>query len=132
MNGEEIKALRLAKGLTQSELGELCGVDKASVSKWEKRKNNPSGGALKVLSMLAAGDLVVSQVSPLEVKLLDQNVEVGRFRNREDYLTASLKHLLVHGRFLTLDDAGRGPEFKAAEDPAPFKAREKPDGGGNG
>ena len=33
--GDRIKLLREAKGLTQSELGKLCGVSKSAVSQWE-------------------------------------------------------------------------------------------------
>jgi transcriptional regulator with XRE-family HTH domain len=112
MNSEEIKRLRLSKKLTQEQLGELCGVEKASVSKWEKAKTQPSGSSRKILEQLASGDLVVTQVSDLELKLLDQNVETGGFADREEYLTASLKHLLVHGRFMDLER----PALKVAEE----------------
>lgn len=33
--GDRIKALREARGLTQTQLGELCGVSKSAVSQWE-------------------------------------------------------------------------------------------------
>lgn len=33
--GERIRALREARGLTQTQLGELCGVSKSAVSQWE-------------------------------------------------------------------------------------------------
>jgi transcriptional regulator with XRE-family HTH domain len=118
MKPHEIKDLRLAKKLTQSELGEICGVDKASVSKWEKGKNNPSGGALKILQQLRSGEIVVTELSDLEAKLLEQNVKIGGFASAEDYLTASLKHLLAHGEFMNIlpkkdTQAPRAPRKKA-------------------
>lgn len=125
MTGPEIKALRLARKLTQDGLGELCGVTKASVSRWENDKDTPRGSAMKILSQLASGDLVVSQVSELEVKLLDQNVEVGNFRNKEDYLTASLKHLLMHGKFMDME----GPRLRVADDETPSGVKEEGEGG---
>lgn len=33
--GDRIKLLREAQGLTQQQLGELCGVSKSAVSQWE-------------------------------------------------------------------------------------------------
>ena len=102
MKPDEIKDLRKKKKLTQAELGELCGVDKASVSKWEKGKNNPSGGALKILQQLQDGQLVITELSDLESKLLEQNVKIGGFKSSEEYLTASLKHLLQHGTFMSI------------------------------
>jgi transcriptional regulator with XRE-family HTH domain len=33
--GERIRQLRIARGMTQPELGELCGVSKSAVSQWE-------------------------------------------------------------------------------------------------
>ena len=39
--GEQLAALRKAKGLTQSELGERLGVSFQAVSKWERGENLP-------------------------------------------------------------------------------------------
>lgn len=33
--GDRIRALREARGLTQTQLGEYCGVSKSAVSQWE-------------------------------------------------------------------------------------------------
>lgn len=33
--GDRIRALREARGYTQTQLGELCGVSKSAVSQWE-------------------------------------------------------------------------------------------------
>lgn len=33
--GDRIRALREARGLTQTQLGEFCGVSKSAVSQWE-------------------------------------------------------------------------------------------------
>ena len=42
MIGERLRKLRKAKGLRQEELSEIIGVQKSTVSLYEKDKNNPS------------------------------------------------------------------------------------------
>lgn len=41
MNGNRLKDLRLSKGLTQSKLGKLLGVTKASICCYEKETRTP-------------------------------------------------------------------------------------------
>jgi transcriptional regulator with XRE-family HTH domain len=48
--GERVRKYRKLKGLTQEELGKLCNVTKASVSKWENAENMPETSTLNVLS----------------------------------------------------------------------------------
>ena len=38
---ENIKRIRKLKGLTQKELGELCGINEANIRKYEAGKQNP-------------------------------------------------------------------------------------------
>lgn len=99
MKPEEIRKLRKEKKLTQSDLGELCGVNKSAVSAWEKGLRNPSGAALLQLQRLLLGDSILLTISDIEGKLLDENVRQGGFRDREEYLTASLKHLIQYRSF---------------------------------
>ena len=52
---EEIKALRLANNLTQDQLGEMIGVQRAQISKLENGKSNITiGTLLKVMNALKA------------------------------------------------------------------------------
>jgi len=52
---EEIKALRISNNLTQDQLGELIGVQKAQISKLENGKSNITiGTLLKVMNALKA------------------------------------------------------------------------------
>lgn len=99
MKPEEIKHLRKQKKLTQTELGELCGVNKSSVSAWEKGLRNPSGSALLQLQRLQQGQSTLLTLSDIEIKLLEENIRQGGFRDCEDYLTASLKHLIQYRHF---------------------------------
>lgn len=49
--GEKIKTARIAKGMTQAELGELLGVQKSAVAKYEKgRVVNIKRSTLKKMS----------------------------------------------------------------------------------
>jgi len=52
MTCEEIKALRLRLGLTQTELGDVIGVYWGTVSRWEAGKMMPSTLALRALTEL--------------------------------------------------------------------------------
>ncbi|WP_232090134.1 XRE family transcriptional regulator [Aeromonas caviae] len=50
MKSERIKELRKKHGLTQQKLGELVGVNKASISQWEQGEYAPSGDNLVALA----------------------------------------------------------------------------------
>ncbi|MFM4647545.1 LexA family protein [Aeromonas bivalvium] len=50
MKSERIKELRKKHGLTQQKLGELIGVNKASISQWEQGEYAPSGDNLVALA----------------------------------------------------------------------------------
>jgi len=102
MEPSEIKALRLSKNLNQTQFGEIFGIGKAAISNWEKGRASPSSAAMKLLNDLKNGDLIVSELSELESKLLEQNVKIGGFKDAEDYLTTSLKHLLTEGSFMSI------------------------------
>lgn len=128
MKPQEIKELRTSKKLTQQQLAELLGFNKSAVSSWESGDRNPSGPALKILHQLRDGELVVTELSELELKLLDENVKAGKFNDREDYLTKSLKHLLVHGAFLEIQPIPMRPALGlVAEDDQPYHDKETKD-----
>ena|GEM_PF-3189661 len=99
MTPAEIKTFRKSKGLTQSDLGRLCGVGKRSVSDWEAGKNKPSGGARLLLEEYMTGARCLVPLSADEEKLLDENVRKGGFASREAFLAASLIYLIKHGGF---------------------------------
>jgi DNA-binding transcriptional regulator YiaG len=49
----DVKAIRVAKGMTQAQLGEEVGVDQSTVSNWEKGVTAPRGPARKLLAALS-------------------------------------------------------------------------------
>ncbi len=50
----EIKGLRVAAGLSQAMLARVLNVTSSSVSQWERGEKDPSGSALKLLSLAYA------------------------------------------------------------------------------
>lgn len=47
---DRIKALRVGRGMNQSELGKLLGVGQKTISGMERGENNPTVAQLKILS----------------------------------------------------------------------------------
>ena len=50
--GERIFKLRIAKGLSQAQLGKALGVTRNAVSLWESNINTPTSGRLQQLAVL--------------------------------------------------------------------------------
>ena len=50
--GERIRVARLAKGLTQEDLGTALNTDQTAISSWERDRVKPSGAALVAISQL--------------------------------------------------------------------------------
>lgn len=83
--GEKIKKARLAKGMTQSELGELLGIQKSAVAKYENgRVQNIKRSTLKRISAILdippselifekprSAEDVLSNLSPKEIQLFN-------------------------------------------------------------
>lgn len=57
MTTAEIRQIRERLNLTQVELAELLGVCQGTVSHWEKGIRNPTGPAIRLLRMMAKGQL---------------------------------------------------------------------------
>lgn len=69
--GDMIKRIRKERNLTQSELGELIGVQKAQISKLENNTKNVSiGTIMKVFDALKAK-------VKLQIELIDKEVEIA-------------------------------------------------------
>jgi transcriptional regulator with XRE-family HTH domain len=97
MDFKAIKAFRKQKGLNQEQLGKLCGVRKSTVSEWESGKARPSGSAALLLETYVSGDRCVVPLTDKEERLLDEGVQRGNFKNREEFLATCLVHLIREG-----------------------------------
>lgn len=73
MLNENIKNLRISKGLTQEELANRLNVVRQTVSKWEKGYSVPDAQMLKMLAEIFDSDVSQLLGSPIEQ---DSNVDV--------------------------------------------------------
>ena len=53
MTGDEIRKLRTDRKMSQRELGELLGIEQATVSRLENGEWEPSGPVKKLLEMMS-------------------------------------------------------------------------------
>ncbi|WP_193211426.1 helix-turn-helix domain-containing protein [Luteolibacter marinus] len=86
MTAEKIRAFRTSKGLTQEELGKLCGVGKSSVSQWESGATEPSGPSRVILEDYLSGERALIPLTPLEEKLLNELLQRSGLATREELL----------------------------------------------
>ena len=69
----DIRRIRKKRGLTQKQLGELCGIDEANIRKYENGKQNPKIETLEKIAKV----LQCSMSIPGELRLLDDAGMVG-------------------------------------------------------
>lgn len=86
--GEKIRAARLAKGMTQSELGEILGVQKSAVAKYESgRVVNIKRSTLKKMSEVL-GLRPVELIEEEEAKKNDIQADIViRMRKDSEFLS---------------------------------------------
>ena len=80
--GQQLKALRIYKGMSQSELGEQIGVSFQQVQKYENGKNRISATTLFHLQKILDADIMdffpekdgTASESPLSGRLLDDDI----------------------------------------------------------
>lgn len=124
MTPAEIKAFRKSKGISQEELGRLCGVGKSAVSQWESGSTEPAGAARLLLDDYVSGRRSIVPLTAQEERLLDENVQRGNFPSREDFLAASLIHLIRNGTF-DVPKARLHALDRVAEDGADYHVRKR-------
>lgn len=92
--GRRIRHFRKRHGLTQEELGRLCGVNPSSVGRWESGQAVPEGATWLLLRGLLDGSRNFRPLTRPEERLLDEAVVRGGFATRESFLSACLLDLL--------------------------------------
>lgn len=77
--GSKLKKLRLARGLTQSELAEVCSINQTQVTRYEKGLNKPTA---RILYKLAIGlDVTAEYFTDFEdTPLSEIDAEYARLR----------------------------------------------------
>ena len=97
--GQTIKDARIAKGLTQEELGRIVGVQKSAVAKWENgRVVNIKRSTLQRISI--ALDIKGSD-------LIDDIVRVRKKPANDDGLTENQRELIAFAMTLSEEQAGK-------------------------
>lgn len=77
--GQRIRAARLAKNLTQTQLGEALGVSGKAVSKWETGRGAPEVDSLPQLAKLLGLDLAALLEGQKEQERMNGNFKKMRF-----------------------------------------------------
>ena len=97
--GQLIKDARMAKGLTQEDLGKLVGVQKSAVAKWENgRVVNIKRSSLQriAIALDIKGSDLIEDIAPVQEKPANN-----------DGLTESQRELIAFAKTLSEDQAGK-------------------------
>jgi transcriptional regulator with XRE-family HTH domain len=78
--GEKIKAARIAKGMTQEELGNILGLQKSAIAKYEKgRVVNIKRSTLKKISEvldIRPSELIYEEIEKSPVQAAERHIEI--------------------------------------------------------
>ena len=78
--GEKIKAARMAKGMTQEELGKILGVQKSAIAKYESgRVVNIKRSTLKKISDILGirpSELIYEEIAQNPVGMAERHIEI--------------------------------------------------------
>lgn len=106
---EEIKRFRQRHGLTQHQLGRLCGVSQSAVVRWESLAGVASDSTAILLQELLDGTRNLTPLTAAEERLLNEIVARGNFRSREAFLNACLIELLKEREIAAAFRSGPSP-----------------------
>lgn len=91
--GENLKRIRKSRGLTQAELAEQMGVDRATITKYETEKNNIMINKFKLMATVlncTVGELLgekpqakAEQAKQIEIIVKINGNEVMRWQNTD-------------------------------------------------
>ena len=116
LNGNRLREVRKAKGLTQTELGELIGVGKSAICCYEKETRNPTLEAL--LEMIHVFGVSADYLLGADylIKTGDENLfEEYAFLTKEEiiFIEELKKNKLVYD--ILMQDPKRGAELVKKE-----------------
>lgn len=74
--GKRLRAARVKKGLSQQDLADLFGIERASVSMWERGKNPPALNKIGALArkLEVSGDWLISGVRDQKIPEVPSNI----------------------------------------------------------
>lgn len=110
IDGAKLKEVRIRKGLTQKQLGDLCGIADSNIRKYENNKQNPKIETVKkIASALGVG---VEVLEGLET--FDSGKE---FTKRWDELTNCINNKdIIDNTFNIMNEKGQQKLAEYAED----------------
>jgi transcriptional regulator with XRE-family HTH domain len=93
--GENIRRIRKEKGLTQKQLGELCGINEANIRKYELGKANPKVQTVDKIARALGVDTIkiIEDLSYEQYKKTDSYQQSVRKSKAKDGLTSILDYI---------------------------------------
>ena len=110
IDGAKIKEVRIRKGLTQKQLGDLCGIADSNIRKYENNKQNPKIETVKkIASALGVG---IEVLEGLET--FDSGEEFTKRRN--EILNRISNKDTINNTFNIMNEKGQQKLAEYAED----------------
>jgi transcriptional regulator with XRE-family HTH domain len=100
--GKEIKAWRKSKRITQAKMATLCGAKESTIANWEIGRNSPRGLTMERVVELMTNDSSLVDLSTQEERLLDEAVNLGNYKDKNDFLSNAVLTLIRNGGKLGL------------------------------
>ena len=87
--GENIKRLRRERGLTQKNLGELCGIAEPNIRKYENGKQNPKLETIeKIATALGVTAFDLMGIEYFDLKYPDAGKQYAEYSSFQSYLSS--------------------------------------------
>lgn len=96
--GKNIRRLRKEKGLTQKQLGELCGIDEANIRRYELEKANPKKETLEKIAK--ALNVSVLSLFGFDELTKQRNADIQKVAQRR-HIDKVIKNLENIGCYIT-------------------------------
>ena len=87
--GEKIKILRQQKGLTQKQLGDLCGMADSAIRRYESGRANPKIETLEKIAI--ALDISIDDLSIQKKGILDKFIDILKLDDYDDEILDDLQ-----------------------------------------
>lgn len=116
--GEKIKFLRQKKGLTQKQLGDLCGMADSAIRRYESGRANPKIETLEKIAI--ALDISIDDLSIQKKGILDKFIDILKLDYYDDEILDDLqkeafKNTKMQNLMLELNHLGQDKAIEQVE-----------------
>lgn len=111
--GDKIKRLRIERGLTQKELGNLCGILEPNIRKYETHKQNPKKETLNKIAV-ALNVNIIDLLSDSELELMEFDKKMNAWFSAVDEYMQKEQNLIYN--FRKLNKSGQEEATKRVEE----------------